>query len=54
MEPELISVLPVPRRAFQGWRYLQTSDAPADLTAAGDAADLPASFRAKLLDIGAW
>ena len=54
MEPELISVLPVPRRAFQGWRYLQTSDAPADLTAAGGAADLPASFRAKLLDIGAW
>ena len=54
MEPELIAVLPVPRRAFQGWRYLQTSDAPADLTAAGDAADLPASFRAKLLDIGAW
>ena len=54
MEPELIAVLPVPRRAFQGWRYLQTSDAPADLTTAGGAADLPASFRAKLLDIGAW
>ena len=54
MEPELIAVLPVPRRAFQGWRYLQPSDAPADLTIAGDAADLPASFRAKLLDIGAW
>ena len=54
MEPELIPVLPVPRRAFQGWRYLQNTDIPADLSSAGDAIELPAAFRAKLLDIGVW
>lgn len=54
MDPKLIPVVPAPRRAFQGWRYLRPSDAPADLSTAGDAADLPPAFRAKLLDIGAW
>ena len=29
--PELIPVQPSPRRAFQGWRYLEAKDAPADL-----------------------
>ncbi|WP_427451868.1 DUF1489 family protein [Litorimonas sp. WD9-15] len=54
MDPELIPVLPVPRRAFQGWRYLQVGDAPADLTGAENGADLPAAFRAKLIQLGAW
>ena len=54
MDPELIPVLPVPRRAFQGWRYLQDSDIPADLTGAESGADLPEAFRAKLIELGAW
>ena len=54
MDPELIPVLPKPRRAFQGWRYLQDGDQPADLTAAEAGADLPAAFRAKLIELGAW
>lgn len=54
MDPELIPVLPVPRRAFQGWRYLQAGEAPADLTGAENGADLPAAFRAKLIQLGAW
>ena len=29
--PNLIQVQPSPRRAFQGWRYLEAKDAPADL-----------------------
>ena len=29
--PELVQVAPVPKRAFQGWRYLQASDAPEDI-----------------------
>lgn len=54
MDPELIPVLPKPRRAFQGWRYLQDGDQPADLTSADSGGDLPAAFRAKLIDLGAW
>ena len=54
MEPQLIPVLPKPRRAFQGWRYLQDGDQPADLTEVDGATDLPAAFQAKLLDLGAW
>ena len=54
MDPELIPVLPKPRRAFQGWRYLQDGDQPADLTAMEIGDDLPAAFRAKLIELGAW
>ena len=31
LDPELVAVRPVKRRAFQGWRYLSAEDAPADL-----------------------
>jgi len=54
MDPELIPVLPKPRRAFQGWRYLQDGDQPADLTGLETGGDLPPAFRAKLIDLGAW
>jgi hypothetical protein len=30
-KPEIIRVRPTPRRAFQGWRYLDQADVPADL-----------------------
>jgi hypothetical protein len=30
-DPELIATRAQPRRAFQGWRYLEAADAPADL-----------------------
>ncbi len=39
-----------PRRAFQGWRYLTTEDAPADLDRKGVKA--PPELRAKLAELG--
>ena len=54
LDPELVPVVPMPRRAFQGWRYLNAEDAPMDLAGLGDAADLPAELRTKLVDLGAW
>ena len=54
MEPKLIPVIPVPKRAFQGWRYLKVEDAPIDLEGAKGAKDLPPHIRAQLVEIGAW
>ena len=52
-DPELVRVAATPRRAFQGWRYLKSEDAPPDLTMqkAGEEA-LPADLSAKLAEIG--
>lgn len=30
-KPRVVAVRPMPRRAFQGWRYLEADDAPPDL-----------------------
>jgi len=54
LAPELIAVVPTPKRAFQGWRYLKLEDAPADLASLGDAQNLPAHIRTKLVDLGVW
>ena len=54
MSPTLIPVIPVPKRAFQGWRYLKPEDVPIDLIGTSGANDLPAHIRAQLVDIGAW
>jgi hypothetical protein len=53
VSPELIRVAPTPRRAFQGWRYLQHADAPPDLSleAFGEA---PPELARQLRAIGAW
>lgn len=54
LEPELIATRPQPRRAFQGWRYLQASDAPVDLNGGqGEVApDMPATMRQELVELG--
>jgi hypothetical protein len=47
----LVAVQPQPRRAFQGWRYLETDDAPDDIKGSADAA-MPAKLRAELAALG--
>ena len=54
MEPKLIPVIPTPRRAFQGWRYLKPEDAPPDLTGPSSGQELPPELRSKLVNLGAW
>lgn len=49
---KLIDVHPKPRRAHQGWRYLQAADAPADL-GDGEAGEvLPAQIASELAKLG--
>ncbi|MGI9407955.1 MAG: DUF1489 family protein [Hyphomicrobiaceae bacterium] len=49
---QLIPVRPVPRRPFQGWRYLNTEDAPPDLSDGGPAAmDMPPAMRVELAEL---
>lgn len=53
LEARVIPVVPAPRRAHQGWRYLAAADAPPDL-AAGDAGmdQLPGDMIAALAEAG--
>jgi hypothetical protein len=51
LEPELILVQPRPKRAHQGWRYLEGVDAPPDL-GSGDMASLPPELAGKLAELG--
>ncbi|MCB1374697.1 MAG: DUF1489 domain-containing protein [Rhodobacteraceae bacterium] len=51
LDPELVRTAPQPRRAFQGWRYLQSRDAPADLLGSVPS-DLPPALAVDLARIG--
>jgi hypothetical protein len=51
--PRLILVEARPKRAHQGWRYLEEADAPADLGGAGSGADeLPPRLIGELVALG--
>ena len=53
LEPRLIAVQTIPRRAHQGWRYLEEQDAPPDLgEGAGGADEMPAEMLGELSKLG--
>lgn len=53
LHPQLVPVRPTPRRAFQGWRYLEAADAPPDLTRSShDLSEMPAKLRRELAELG--
>ena len=54
LDPTLVPTDPWPHRAFQGWRYLPGSEAPADLSDSPGAEDLPPDLAAELRALGAW
>jgi hypothetical protein len=50
---ELVMLPPVPKRAHQGWRYLEDKDAPRDLGRnLDDLAQMPEAMRRELADLG--
>jgi len=54
LDEEVVRTVPTPRRAFQGWRYLPPSDAPADLAVYGFAEAVPGDLARRLRELGAW
>jgi hypothetical protein len=53
LAPKVIAVEPRPFRAFQGWRYLSSKDAPRDLDrAAPGARNMPEQMRRELHELG--
>ncbi len=53
MDDEVIRTEPVPRRAFQGWRYLEAADSPRDLPTERRGDDsLPEPLALALAEIG--
>jgi hypothetical protein len=53
LQDAMVPTAPQPRRAFQGWRYLESNDAPADFGEAAEG-DLPVELARKLREAGAW
>lgn len=54
LDPHVIGTTPAPRRAFQGWRYLQPNDAPPDLDQTANDETLARDFARRLRELGAW
>ena len=53
LDPELIRVRPRRSRPFQGWRYLEDDNAPADLPAGADAeVEPPEEMAEELRELG--
>jgi len=51
-DAELVATRPHPRRAFQGWRYLEVADAPPDAPVLErDQADMPPGMREELREL---
>ena len=51
-EPVVVPVRPRPCRPFQGWRYLEAKDAPADIKASDAPVDMPDDMREELRALG--
>lgn len=54
LNPTLVKTAPQRRKAFQGWRYFEAKDAPADLSVALGGEALPEELRAELIELGVW
>jgi hypothetical protein len=52
LEPVVHPVRPRPMKPFQGWRYLNATDAPPDMAALGANADMPEDLRRELAGLG--
>jgi hypothetical protein len=52
LDPSVVRTQWQPRRAFQGWRYLKGTEAPADLGSHSGVAEMPLKLRKELAELG--
>lgn len=52
LDPVVVPTHWQPRRAFQGWRYLQQADAPADIGGRSAILEMPPQLRRDLAELG--
>ena len=52
LDPEVVETECVPRKPFQGWRYLRNDEAPRDLTVLEPVAGLDPAFHRELAELG--
>jgi hypothetical protein len=50
----MVRTAPQPRRAFQGWRYIEPKDAPPDLPRDESDEAIPQELARELRELGAW
>jgi len=51
-KPQIIPVRPVPKRAFQGWRYLEEADSPPEPPKSAKVEGMPEKMRRELAELG--
>lgn len=51
-KPQIVPVRLTPKRAFQGWRYLEAESAPPDLARAARVTGMPEKLRRELAELG--
>jgi len=54
LDEAIVLTVPTVRRPFQGWRYLEAGEAPADLAEAEFGEAPPPELARRLREIGAW
>jgi hypothetical protein len=54
LEDVLVATAPYPRRAFQGWRYLEGQDVPADMLPREGGEGMSPTLAKELRELGAW
>jgi len=52
LEQTVVAVKPRRHRAFQGWRYLESKDAPEDLAGGADTGAMPEAMKRELAELG--
>ncbi|WP_275790870.1 DUF1489 family protein [Pararhizobium gei] len=53
LAPEVVETACQPRRAFQGWRYLDEKDVPRDLSSlGGGSSEMPVELKRELAELG--